>query len=876
MNVEALVGTTLGTCTLQQLIGQGGMGAVFLAQQSRPHRQVAVKVLLLGTRLTPRQHVSFLERFRRETDAAASLEHPNILPVHEYGERDGLAYLVMPYVSGGTLRDELEREGPLSFMKAVNYLDQLAAALDVAHERGVIHRDVKPANVLMTSEGRLLLTDFGLVKVIAEGQEPQSSITGAGVPLGTPDYMAPEQVIGSEIDGRADIYALGIVLYQMMTGKTPFTGDMPMQIAMQHLHTTPSSPRILRPDLPVTAEQVILRALAKRPAERYSSAQDFASAFRLALAVSGIQLAPQVIGGSGPLAPGSETRFFTPRGLFDPSWHTGMVNVVHGEQTQGNGPASIESLSTASKSSTTPQGRKRPFGGTPSFVPVSDDRNATPAPVHSVQSDIVAKTSMTLPSFTDLLSPSMHYPVQSPQTISEEANKQTPLPPSRPRFGHKTGLLRSMDGAAVSQGSASIMPSFPSVPSTPVTPVAPTFPSPTQSPRRTISLGPISPLPVIRDASQSGNAAPDSGTGISDMAGSNATSALPQLANGSGATTTMKLTQSFKVVQVPVAGQPGQFMTGLLPVLSPVPEAEQSPDETAQASMSASRLSLPPLPSWVASMPYGATINRTYGSLQQQVKVVMLVAAVILVLLGSGTFVLVRSHVSQRSGAQSRQASALSVAATANVRATATAEANIIMVDSLSSNSHNWRVATTGSQLFIFKDNAYHIFNNDPRKYSAIALLPEESLSGSFVYTLTMREIRGDDTSVNNQFGMIFRFNTHQKNGQTYKSFYIFEVSNTQGGLYQLLKYDDSNASGNGPWSTIWSGKYGGEFHAGHNVASSNTFRVIVNKSDFTLVVNGKQVGKAHDSALSSGQIGMLVNQMGTEVAFSNLALTYK
>ncbi|HCI82906.1 MAG TPA: hypothetical protein DHW02_24810 [Ktedonobacter sp.] len=879
MNVEALVGTTLGTCLLQKLIGQGGMGAVFLAQQSRPHRQVAVKVLLLGTRLTPRQQVSFLERFRRETDAAASLEHPNILPVHEYGERDGLAYLVMPYVSGGTLRDELEQEGQLSFIKAVNYLDQLAAALDTAHERGVIHRDVKPANVLMTSEGRLLLTDFGLVKVIAEGQEPQSSITGAGVPLGTPDYMAPEQVIGSEIDGRADIYALGVVLYQMMTGKTPFTGDMPMQIAMQHLHSTPPAPRLLRSDLPVTAEQVLLRALAKRPSERYASAQDFASAFRLALAVSGIQLAPQVIGGSGPLAPGSETRFFTPRGLFDPSWHTGMVNNAQEMQTQDNLQANIEPLAPV-LSSNTSQGRKRLFGATPSFVPVANDKKETPTPAypaypaHSAQRDIVARTSMTLPSFTDLLSPSpMSYSEASP-TTTEEANKQTPLPPTRPRFGHKTGLLRSMDGAAAPQNNAPIMPTFPSVP---FTPVAPATPSPVQSPKRTISLGPISPFPSVRETSQDGNAAPDNVNGISNTAGAaNATSTLPQLANGSGATTTMKLTQSFKVVQVPVAGQPGQYMTGLLPVLSPASETGLTAGEAAQEPASASRVSLPPLPMWVASMPYGSVINRTYSNLQQQVKVVMLVAAVLLVLLSSGTFLLVRSHLSHHTGLLSQHTSAVSVAATVSAETTATAEANIIISDPLSSNSHNWRVATTGSQLFIFKDNAYHIFNNDPRTYSAIALLPEESLSGSFVYTLTMQEIRGNDASVNNQFGMIFRFNTHQKNGNTYKSFYIFEVSNTPGGQYQLLKYDDSNTSGNSFWSTIWSGKYGSEFRAGHNADSSNTFRIIVNKSDFTLIVNGKQVGKAHDSALSSGQIGMLVNQMGTEVAFSNLSLTYK
>src|SRR5450755_69019 len=196
MNADALIGTVLGTCTLQKIIGQGGMGAVYLAQQSRPRRQVAVKVLLPTTSLTAHQRAAFLERFRRETDAAASLEHPNILHVHEYGERDGLAYLVMPYISGGTLRDEMEREGPLPLASVLNYLEQMAAALDFAHERGVIHRDIKPANILMTPEGRLLLTDFGLVKIVAEGQAPQLRLTGAGASVGTPDYMAPEQVIG--------------------------------------------------------------------------------------------------------------------------------------------------------------------------------------------------------------------------------------------------------------------------------------------------------------------------------------------------------------------------------------------------------------------------------------------------------------------------------------------------------------------------------------------------------------------------------------------------------------------------------------------------------------------------------------------------------
>src|SRR5215469_4597294 len=327
MNAEALIGSVLGTCTLQQLVGQGGMGAVYLAQQSRPRRQVAVKVLLPATTLKPHHLAAFLERFRRETDAAASLEHPNIMPVYEYGERDGLAYLVMPYVSGGTLRDVMEREGALALPTVVNYLEQLAAALDFAHSRGVIHRDIKPANILLTPEGRLLLTDFGLVKVISEGQGAQARLTGAGAPVGTPDYMSPEQVMGIEVDGRADQYSLGIILYQMLTGTTPFQGETPMQIAAQQLHGQSPSPRQYRSDLPFAAEQVIVKALAKRPADRYTHAQELATAFRMAVQASRVhQQTAQADAFSSSNASGlTASGLFAPRGPFDPRWQTGAL-----------------------------------------------------------------------------------------------------------------------------------------------------------------------------------------------------------------------------------------------------------------------------------------------------------------------------------------------------------------------------------------------------------------------------------------------------------------------------------------------------------------------------------------------------------------------
>ncbi|HTI15023.1 MAG TPA: serine/threonine-protein kinase [Dictyobacter sp.] len=321
MNAEALCGKVLGTCTLQTIIGRGGMGAVYLAQQTRPKRQVAVKVLLPIIALQPQQHKAFLERFRRETDAAASLEHPNIVPVHEYGERDGLAYLVMPYIGGGTLGNELDIEGRLPLARVVIYVEQIAAALEFAHGRGIIHRDIKPANILMTPEKRLLLTDFGLVKIITDDHSISNNpLSEAGTPMGTPDYMSPEQVLGKEVDNRADIYSLGVLIYHMVTGTVPFTDNLPMKVAMQHLNLTPPPLRALRPDLPPEAEQVILRALAKKPSDRYSHAHELAKELRLALEAAGVQIGDTPLEIGEEHMPGSR-----PRSLFDPVWRSTMT-----------------------------------------------------------------------------------------------------------------------------------------------------------------------------------------------------------------------------------------------------------------------------------------------------------------------------------------------------------------------------------------------------------------------------------------------------------------------------------------------------------------------------------------------------------------------
>ena len=268
---NALIGKVLGNCTLERLIGQGGMGAVYLAEQARPSRHVAIKVLFPKGVINDTTYDQFLVRFRREADLIAKLEHINIVPIYEYGEQDGFAYLVMPYLTGGSLRNVLAQRGALPLQESATYINQAAAALDYAHAHGVIHRDLKPANFLLHSDGRLVLADFGIARIIQDSNNTITmapTLTSTGMFLGTPEYMPPEMIRSEQIDYRADIYELGIVLFQMLTGYIPFKGDTPLVVAVKHIQESLPALHQINPAIPPAVDAVVQKATAKGREDR--------------------------------------------------------------------------------------------------------------------------------------------------------------------------------------------------------------------------------------------------------------------------------------------------------------------------------------------------------------------------------------------------------------------------------------------------------------------------------------------------------------------------------------------------------------------------------------------------------------------------------
>lgn len=258
---------------IHECIGEGGMARVYKAWDRLLHRWVAVKVL----REQYASDEQFVERFRREAQAAASLSHPNVVNIYDVGEIRGTYYIVMEYVRGISLKELIRRERVLSVDRAVDIVRQVAAALSHAHKNNLIHRDIKPHNILITEEGRVKVTDFGIARAAST-----ATLTQTGLVIGSVHYFSPEQARGAGVSEQSDIYSLGVVLYELVTGRVPFTGESPIAVALQHLQEPVRPPSQINPNIPSALEEVIMRALAKRPKDRYASVDEFRAALKSA------------------------------------------------------------------------------------------------------------------------------------------------------------------------------------------------------------------------------------------------------------------------------------------------------------------------------------------------------------------------------------------------------------------------------------------------------------------------------------------------------------------------------------------------------------------------------------------------------------------
>src|SRR2546423_1511182 len=255
-----------GRYELVRHVARGGMAEVYLAHDQLLDRPVALKVLF------PELSVdrSFVERFRREAQAAANLSHPNIVSVYDWGEEEGTYFIVMEYVDGRTLSAMLRQEGPLLPDRAAGIGADVAAALSFAHRHGVVHRDVKPGNVIITNDGLVKVTDFG----IARAGSADENLTQTGAVMGTATYFSPEQAQGASVDARSDVYSLGVVLYEMVSGRPPFTGDNPVAIAYKHVREAPPPLRRDGAQVPGAFEAIVMQAMAKDPDYRYNNAEE--------------------------------------------------------------------------------------------------------------------------------------------------------------------------------------------------------------------------------------------------------------------------------------------------------------------------------------------------------------------------------------------------------------------------------------------------------------------------------------------------------------------------------------------------------------------------------------------------------------------------
>jgi serine/threonine protein kinase len=327
--VPDLTGKSLGRFYILKPLGEGGMAFVYKAYDTREEQEVAIKVILPGFKHSE----EFEKAFQRETRTMKKLAHPNIVKVLEHGEHEGLHYLVLEYVPGGTLKQFVGT--PMSWVDAARLVEQAARALEYAHTQKIIHLDIKPSNILVSESKKVSLTDFGIAHLLQEGGI--TDLTGTSVGIGTPEYMAPEQRHAKKVDHRVDIYALGVVFYELVTGKQPFRADTPMAVAIKHTSDPLPPPRKVVPDLPEAVEQVIFKALAKDPADRYEDMGAFAAALQKLGYQSEhiLETARHAVSGLKPAVPEEEEDeiFSTTESLFTQTISEGDAGSKSGDRT---------------------------------------------------------------------------------------------------------------------------------------------------------------------------------------------------------------------------------------------------------------------------------------------------------------------------------------------------------------------------------------------------------------------------------------------------------------------------------------------------------------------------------------------------------------